>query len=158
MRRILALLAALAFALPASAADEPEAVFAKYHRAAVAGNLDEMLRYTTDSHRAEMSAMSPEQRAASFKLINTLMPAKYAVRAKSVYPESGIARLYIAGEARATIDSKPGMLYGVVRLVVQRGEWKVGNVEWSNQDPGFPPNLALLTCDPTLCTPRTTRA
>ena len=138
MSRILFLLAALALALPASAAEEPEAVYAKYHRAAANGNIEEMMRYTTDAQRAEMSALSPEQRAASMKMIDTIMPVKYTVRAKSVYPESKIARLYLSGPAKTTLDGKPGTLYGVIRLVVQHGEWKVQDVGWSNEDPGIP--------------------
>ena len=138
MSRAFFLLAALALALPASAADEPEAVYAKYHRAAAQGNFDEMMRYTTDEQRAEMSALSPAQRSSSVKMIDSLMPSTYKVRAKSVYTDSKIARLYVAGPAKSTIDGKPGTLYGTVRLVVQHGEWKVQNIEWSNQDPGVP--------------------
>ena len=138
MSRAFFLLAALALALPASAADEPEAVYAKYHRAAARGNFDEMMRYTTDEQRAEMSALAPAQRVESVKMIDTIMPATYTVRAKSVYAESKIARLYVSGPAKSTLDGKPGTLYGVVRLVVQHGEWRVQNIEWSNQDPGVP--------------------
>ena len=138
MSRALFLLAALALALPLSAAEEPEAVYAKYHRAAAAGNLDEMQRYTTDEQRAEMSRLSPEQKASSVKMIDTIMPVKYTVRAKTVYPDSKIARLYLSGPARTTLDGKPGTLYGVIRLVIQHGEWKIANVAWSNEDPGIP--------------------
>jgi hypothetical protein len=138
MSRTLFLLAALALALPASAAEPPEAVYAKYHRAAAQGNVQEMMKYTTDQQRAEMGALSPEQRASSVKMIDSIMPASYKVRAISVYPESRIARLYLSGPAKGTIDGKPGTLYGVVRLIVQHGEWKVQNVQWSNEDPGVP--------------------
>ncbi|HVP08762.1 MAG TPA: hypothetical protein VMT02_04500 [Burkholderiales bacterium] len=136
MSRVLLLLAALALALPLAAAEEPEAVYAKYHRAVARGNVEEMMRYTTDEHRAEMSALSPRQRVDSVKMIDSIMPATYKVLAKTVYPESSIARLYVSGAAKSALQGKPGTLYGVVRLIVQHGEWKVDNVQWSNVDPG----------------------
>ena len=43
---LLALLAQLMFAaLPARAADEPEAVYAKFHRAVMSGSIEEMIKY-----------------------------------------------------------------------------------------------------------------
>jgi hypothetical protein len=138
MSRILFLLAALALALPLGAAEAPEAVYAKYHRAVATGNVDALMRYSTDARRAEIGALAPAQRAESVKMIDSIMPASYKVLAKSIYPDSKIARVYVSGMAKSAIEGKPGTLYGVARLLMQNGEWKVDSVEWSNVNPGVP--------------------
>ncbi len=145
MNRILVLLAALALSLPLFAADEPEAVYAKYHRAIASRDVEAMMRYTTDEHRAEIGALSPAERIESMKMIGSIMPASYKVIAKSVYPESNIARVYVSGMAKSAVQGKPGTLYGVVRLVRQHGEWKVESVQWSNVDPGVKPETPKST-------------
>ena len=56
-------------ALPALAAEEPDAVYVKYHRAAVARDLDEMLQYAPAAQRAELSGMSAAQKDAAMKML-----------------------------------------------------------------------------------------
>jgi hypothetical protein len=138
MRRILFALAAFALALPLGAAESPDAVYAKYHGAVADGNVEAMMRYSTEARRAEIGALSPAQRISSVKMIDSIMPASYKVLAKSVYPDSGIARVYVSGQAKSAIEGKPGTLYGVVRLLMQSGEWKVDSVQWSNLNSDVP--------------------
>lgn len=128
---------ALAIALPAIAQD-PEASFTRYHRAAVAGDVDEMIRYASDDQRAELSTMSPAQRAAMAKMASATMPRGFTVRARNLAANGQSARLDLLGQGTETMNGRPEILYGTARLVMQHGEWKVAGVDWTNQDPGPP--------------------
>ena len=128
----------LAF-LPAIAADEPEAVYANYHRAAASGNLDEMLRYTPAAKRTEISGMSAAQRDAMVKMLSISMPRAYTLKQKQVAPDGRNARLVLDGPTGEMIEGKPEMLYGVIRMVNERDEWKVSQSDWGNEPRGTAP-------------------
>jgi len=144
MRRARFFLAALALAaaLPAAAQEQPELVYAKYHRAAIAGDVDEMMRWASEERRAELGALSPAQRSAEAKMAEATMPRGFIIRAKAVNPDGQAARLYLSGQGTDMIVDKLETLYGTARLVLQRGRWRVAGVEWTNQDPGLPPQAA----------------
>ena len=127
----------LTLLLPATAiaAEEPEAVYAKFHRAVVAGDLEEMLRYATDAQRNELAAMSAAQKTASVKMIAALMPRSYVLKDKSINPDSQGARLVLSGAGPVMLGDKPETLYGTIKMVMQRGDWKVGESSWSNATP-----------------------
>ena len=124
---------------PALAADEPEAVYAVFHRAAASGNLDEMLRYAPAAKRAEISAMSAAQRDAMVKMLAISMPRAYTLKQKQVAPNGANARLLLDGPSGEIIDGKADMLYGVIRMVIERGEWKVSQSDWGSVPLGAPP-------------------
>ena len=124
---------------PAIAADEPEAVYANYHRAAASGNLDEMLRYTPAAKRTEISGMSAAQRDAMVKMLSISMPRAYTLKQKQVAPDGRNARLVLDGPTGEMIEGKPEMLYGVVRMVNERDEWKVSQSDWGSVPLGAPP-------------------
>lgn len=142
MRRAQWIAAALALAAapPAAAAgdEEPEAVYAKFHRAILAGDAEEMLRHGIEAQRAQMAAMSAGQKSAQVKLIGALMPPTYELRAKVVAPAGQSARLFLSGPGKALAGGKPETLYATVFMVLQRAEWKVAAASWSNRDPGIP--------------------
>lgn len=126
------------FALPlaAFAAEEPEAVYAKYHRAAASGDLAEMNKYGPDARRAELAAMSAAQKDASVKMLAATMPRAHTLRDKRVNPDGRSARLIVSGQGSDFADGKLEVLYGTVRMVMERGEWKVDETSWSNEPPG----------------------
>ena len=133
--RILFAVLALAAALPLAAAEEPEAVYAKFHRALFAADLEEMLRYAPDAQRAEMAAMSPAQKSASLKMMAVLLPRAYVLKDKSIAPGGQAARLVLTGTAAQLVNGKPETVYGTIRMVMQRGEWKVAESDWNNTAP-----------------------
>ena len=133
---VAAILFSLAFAAPA--ADEPEAVYAKWHRATVTGNLEEMTRYAPDAQRAEIAGMSQAQKDAAVKLAAASMPRAFLLRSKSVEPGGQGARLAVSGPGAAILGDRPEMLYGSIRMVMVRGEWKVSEANWSNVQPAQP--------------------
>src|SRR5262245_22310821 len=104
--------ALLAATLPLAAGEEPEAVYAKFHRASVSGDLDEMVRYGTEAQRAEIAAMSPAQKTAQVKMLAATMPRAYVVRGKNVRPDGQGARLLLSGPGPGLVDGKPETLYG----------------------------------------------
>jgi len=128
---------ALAAALPA-AAQEPEAAYAGYHRAALAGDLADMMRFSDDARRAEIAGMTDAQRAAEAKMAGAAIPRAYTVRGRKLAPDGKSARVYIQGEAGAAPGARPEMLYGTAKMVLQGSEWRVAGIEWSIVDPGMP--------------------
>ncbi len=136
LRSLLAALA-LAAALP-TAAQEPEAAYADYHRAALSGNVVDMMRFSDDARRAELAGMSDAQKAAEAKMAAAGMPRGYTVRGRSLAPDGTSARLFLTGQGAAPEGEKPETLYGTARMVLRGSEWRVVSVDWSNVDPGVP--------------------
>jgi hypothetical protein len=134
---LLSLQVSLLVPAAALAAEEPEIVYTKFHRAIIANDLDEMLRYATDAQRAEMGAMSAAQKSAQLKMMSALMPRVFVVRDKSLAAGGQGARLVVSGAGPVMLSDKPETLYGTIRMVMQRGEWKVGEVSWSNNVPAM---------------------
>ena len=128
-----ALLALLSAAAPA--AEEPEAVYAKFHRAAVSGNIEEMTRYGPAAQRAELASMSAAQKNATAKMMAALLPRAYLLNSKTVNPNGQSARLIVSGASDFQPGDKPETLYGTVTMTMERGEWKVGAMDWSNTRP-----------------------
>jgi len=132
-----AFIAAILLFLPlaAPAAEEPDAVYAKYHRAAFSGDLAEVARYSPAAQRAEFASMSPAQKDASVKMLRASLPRAFILRNKTVAPDGRTARLVVSGEADSPTGGKPEQLYGSIRLVLEDGEWRVAEAEWNNTPP-----------------------
>jgi hypothetical protein len=140
MKTALALMAVLLLPLPALAADEPEAVFARYHRALVAGNLDEVLLNAAEQLRTEIKGLSPEQRHAVVKMLASQAPSGYTLRGRKIEPGNEAARLLVSGDRQLDAVRGTETLYGNIRMLRQRGEWRVAAAEWSIHQPvGFAP-------------------
>lgn len=121
--------------LAAWAADEPEAVYAKFHRAAMAGDLDDMLKYGPANRRAEMQGLSAAHRQAALKMAQFMMPRAFTLERKAVH-SNGRATLVVSGPG----DSGGGRLqtiYGTILMVTEGGEWKVDEASWSNEKPAL---------------------
>lgn len=127
-------IAALA-ALPAVAADEPDAVYAKYHRAAVTGDLKEMLRYASAAQRDELDEISAAQKDAMLKMLEAAMPRVFVLKSKTLAPDGRTARLLVSGPGGSVPDARTETLYGTVSMVNERGEWKVATSNWGNRPP-----------------------
>ena len=121
--------------LPTLAAEEPEAVYTKFHRGAVSGNLEEMTRYAPAARRAELATMSAAQKDAQVKMVALMLPRAFIVRNKTINPAGNGARLLLSGPGERLIDGKVETLYGVVSMVIEAGEWKVRESNWSNEQP-----------------------
>jgi hypothetical protein len=137
-------------AAPALAAEEPDAVYAKYHRAAVTRDLNEMLLYASASQRKELSDASPAQKDAMMKMLEASMPRVFVLKGKTVAPDGRSARLLVSGPGGSVLDAKTETLYGTVSMVNERGEWKVAASNWSNNPPaaGLAPAPAAKSAAP----------
>jgi len=138
--RILAFLLCALLPLASLAADEPEAVYAQFHRAMASGNLEEMLRFSPAARRTEMAKLSAAQKDAALKMMSAQMPRAFLLRDKTVSEDGKAARLVVAGPGAPPVDGGQGqMLYGTARMMLEKGEWKVSEVNWS---PEAPPMLS----------------
>jgi hypothetical protein len=138
--RLTAAIALLALVpLAALGAEEPEAVYAKFHRAVASRNLEEMLRYGPQARRAELATMSAAQKDAALKMAASMMPRAFTLRSKLVNVGGISARLVVSGTGENLLAGKPETLYGEITMVMESGEWKVDESSWSNEPPG---NLA----------------
>ena len=133
MKAALALLLCLALLPAARAADPPENVYASFHRAAVAGDLDRMLLYAPAARRKEMARLPPAQKAAQAKIIGAMLPRTYVIQAKTV-DASGLS-LHVSGMSTPPKGQPSEMLYGSVQMHQEGGDWKVGRMNWSNKPP-----------------------
>lgn len=119
------------------AADEPEAVYAKYHRALMAGDLEEMQRYGLARRRADVKAMPASSKEAALKLARSMVPAGYMLQRKTVQ-DNGRAMLVVTG-GWAAEGQRPQTVSAVVRLLLEDGEWKVDEARWDTGKPSTPP-------------------
>lgn len=132
----------------ATAADEPEVVYAKFHRAAISGNLEELGRLGPAARRAEQATMSDAQKSAVLKMAASMMPRAFVVRSKQVNQATRSARLVVAGTGENLLNGKPETLYGEITLVLEGGEWKVDESSWSNEPPAMAPAAARPAAAP----------
>lgn len=133
---IIALL--LLAALPARAADEPEAVYAKFHRATMAGELEEMLRHGPAARRAEMQGMSESSRNAALKMAQFMMPRAFTMERKVMSPNGRAATLIVSGPGEGGSGSgKLETIYGSVKMLLENGAWKVDEASWSSDRPAI---------------------
>src|SRR5688572_11489131 len=112
-----ALLAVFLFCASALAAEEPEAVYAKFHKAGLEANFEEMRKWGSAAGAAELAAMPAAQRQAALKFLAGMLPKSYSIDSKSV--EASRATL------RVSAKQQQGTVYGVVTLLKEGGEWKV---------------------------------
>ena len=134
MKFTLMLLLALPFA--AMAQEDPEAVYSKMHKALLASNVDEALKYSTEARRKELSSLPQAQKVATVQLIAKMLPQTYSIAGTSIAPDGKTAELRASGQAPALMGGKPETNYGVILFVKEKNEWKVDKSEWSNTRPG----------------------
>ena len=121
--------------LAAFAAEEPEAVYAKFHRAVATRDLGEMLRHAPAAQRAEIAAMSPAQKDAQVKMMAAVLPRAFLVQGKTPNKGGQGVMLQVSGPAETISGQKPETLYGSIQMLMEGGEWKVGHMNWSNTPP-----------------------
>jgi hypothetical protein len=153
MKAARALLLCLALLPAARAADPPESIYANFHRAAVAGDLNRMMLYAPAARRKEMARLPPAQKAAQVKLVAAMLPRTYVVQAKTVDSE-GLS-LHVSGMSTPSKQGqKSEMVYGSIKMRLEGGDWKVGSMNWSNTPPtgaarGKPPAPSVAAVKPT---------
>ncbi len=126
-------------ALPLRAADEPEAVYARFHRAVLAGNIAEMKRNGTAAGGAEIDRMPPAQAKAILEFMRKLMPKSYSIAGKDINPNGVSATLRATAKAAETPAGGTGAIVGTIRMLKEGGEWKVEQTNWEAGQAGGVP-------------------
>jgi len=130
MKIVLAITMSL-FASLACAWEEPDQAFAKYHNAVMTGNADEMLRLMPAARRVEVAP----RKDTEVRQQNASMPAAFALEQKTVSRDGQRAKLYYSAPGEAFPTPKAGAQYGIVRLVLEGGEWRVADHSWAREKP-----------------------
>lgn len=134
LHRILAILLLAAPALSALptatlAADDPEAVYAKFHKASLEANFEEMRKWGSAAGSAELEAMWSLKRWALLKFLSIALPKTYTVTSKTIDPDGNRATL------KLSFKQEDGTAYGTATLVREGGGWKVDNTAWGEPAP-----------------------
>jgi hypothetical protein len=108
----------------AAAADEPEEVYAKFHKAGRAANFNEMRKYGTSAGAAEMASVPAEMRQPMLDLLAQMLPETYTVVDKTIDASGNRATLQVSGAQEAK---------GTITLLKQKGQWKVDKADWRGQ-------------------------
>lgn len=126
----IAFLAVLLACGAAAAADEPEAVYAKIHAAALAHDLEAVRSYAAQAERATMAV--PE------------VPKSYRLTGKAVRKDGNAVELRAVGTADS-VGLGYTQIFGIVGLVREAGEWKIERLVWSTDRPGeYPEGFVLV--------------
>lgn len=140
-------------ALPLRAADEPEVVYARFHRAVLAGNLAAMKRDGTAAGGAEIDRMPPAQAKAILEFMRKLMPKDYSITGKDINPNGVSATLRATAKAADVPGGGAGAVRGTIRMLKEGGAWKVEQSNWEAAQAGgvpIPPDVlkAMLAPKP----------
>lgn len=111
--------------------EEPDSVYAKFHNAVMTGNAEEMLRLTTGARRAELAG----RKDLELRQTHASLPAAYALERKTVSRDGQSARLYFSAAGEAFPTPKAGAQYGIVRMALEGGEWKLLDQSWAREKP-----------------------
>jgi hypothetical protein len=116
----------------AVAQEDPEAVYAKMHRAMLAGNTDEVLSYGTAAQQAELAKLPKEQKEAAIGIMAKMLPATYTITEKTIAPDGNSAVLRGTGvvDFIGKADS-----YLLANFKKEGGVWKVDKSSWSSNKP-----------------------
>jgi hypothetical protein len=146
-----ALLAALLLILPCTAAaqEDPETVYGKFHRALMAGNVDEMNKYGTPGGAAEIAKLSPDQRKGVFEMMKKFVPSSYTITARQPGADPRRLTLRATGTIASPFTGKPEPSEGVIQMVKMGNDWKVDESNWNSGKPGAaPPPSAAMRSEP----------
>jgi hypothetical protein len=125
------LLALLFFCGAALAADDPEAVYAKVHAAALAQDLEAMRAYVAEAERETL--VLPE------------VPKAYRLTGKAARKDGEAVELRATGTADS-VGLGYTQIFGVIGLVKEQGHWRVERLSWSTERPGeYPEGYVLVS-------------
>lgn len=120
------------FCASAVAQEDPEAVYARMHRALLAGKTDEVVSYATAAQRAELDRMPKEQKEAVIGFMSKMLPATYTITEMTIAPDGNSAILRGTGviDFMGKADH-----YLLANFKKEGGVWKVEKSSWSNNKP-----------------------
>jgi hypothetical protein len=127
MAKLVAALLVALVAVAAAAGEEPEAVYAKFHKAGREANFAELRKWGTKQKGDEAAAMPAAMQSGMLRMMAAMLPKTYTVTGRRIEP------------ARATLHVRApqegGTIYGVVTLLKEGGEWRVDEEKWGEPAP-----------------------
>ncbi len=129
--------AAILALLPAGALaqEDPEAVYAKLHRASLAGNSNEVLSLATARQKADLASKSKAEKDAVIQFMAKMMPKTYSITGKTIAPDGNSAVLRGTGVAEFMGKSQ---MYLTANFLKEAGAWKVDQWNWTSDKPAAP--------------------
>ena len=124
MDKIFFAVLALLVAVPAAAADDPETVYGKLHRATLAGSVEEVLSYATAGKRKEMASLPGREDVVRMMALS--LPKAYSVTKNDTSADGRKAHLELRG-----VHDSGGPTRGNAEFVKEKGAWKVDEWSWS---------------------------
>lgn len=124
MDKICVAVLALLLAVPAAAADDPETVYGKLHRATLAGSVEEVLSYATAGKRKEMASLAGKEDVVRMMALS--LPKAYSVTKNDTSADGRKAHLELRG-----VHDSGGPSRGNAELVKEKGAWKVDEWSWT---------------------------
>ena len=124
MDKIFFAVLALLVAVPAAAADDPETVYGKLHRATLAGSVEEVLSYATAGKRKEMASLAGKEDVVRMMALS--LPKAYSVTKNDTSADGRKAHLELRG-----VHDSGGPSRGNAEFVKEKGAWKVDEWSWS---------------------------
>ncbi len=121
----------------AVAQEDPEAVYAKLHRAALAANAEEVMSYSTAAAKAELAAKPQAERDALIRSMAQALPKTYTITEKNIAPDGNSAVLLGTGVSEYQTRAEA---YLTASFRKEGEAWKVASWGWSNQK--LPPPAA----------------
>ena len=154
---VLVALLALLFAVPAAAADDPETVYGKLHRATLAGSVEEVLSYASAGKRKEMASLAGKEDVVRMMALS--LPKAYSVTKNDTSADGRKAHLELRG-----VHDSGGPSRGNAEFVKEKGAWKVDEWSWSvlaqapmkdaaQPEPAKAPATATATAEPVATAP-----
>jgi len=124
MDKICVAVLALLLAVPAAAADDPETVYGKLHRATLAGSVEEVLSYASAGRRKEMASLAGKEDVVRMMALS--LPKAYSVTKNDTSADGRKAHLELRG-----VHDSGGPSRGNAELVKEKGAWKVDEWSWT---------------------------
>lgn len=129
MRALTAGCLVLSWSFAASAADEPEDVYARFHAAGLAADFEAMRKHGTAAKAEEMAAMPEQIKGMMLRLLAEILPRRYSIAGRTIDPGGSRATLQVTA-AQDSPGGKPAPVEGTIVLLKENGEWKVDRANW----------------------------
>jgi hypothetical protein len=135
MGKFIGAVAMLLLPCAVAAAEDPETVYGKLHRATLAGNVEEVLTYASVGKRKEIASLPGKEDLV--RMLAMSLPQTYSVTSKDV----GARKAHL--DLRGVHDAS-GPARGRAELIKEKGQWKVTDWAWDAMAAASEPQLVRV--------------
>ena len=131
-------------AKPAAAggADDPEAVYRKFHQAMLDADFEGMRKWGTKAKGDELAAASAVERKMMIAFISKLTPTAYKVLGTEISADGNTAIVRLSAEQ--TVKGKIETYHGSGTLFKEAGQWRVELSSWGGDQPPAPASKSAV--------------